>query len=224
MEPGALDIVVRLYETTDLPRLERCVFSLVGQGCGRRRVHLMLQRFSIAEVQAVRAALQPLLDLDEDLGLILHNWQHAEPFDLRVPLLNLAVQVARSRYLTCIEAGDVVLPGAFAALLARLQAAAEAVAVVGGMATQRVSWWGDVVLPHPVATAPPADPFEHTGDGATSSLFFVLDRTRLPVQRLTFEASRPGAELVDFLNRLSADCVVDVAAAAETFGLRQVPL
>jgi hypothetical protein len=109
MEPAELDIVVRLYETTDLPRLERCVFSLVGQECGPRRVHLMLQRFSMAEVQTVRAALQPLLELDDHLGLTLHNWQHAEPYDLRAPLLNFAVQVTRARYLTCIEAEDVVL-------------------------------------------------------------------------------------------------------------------
>lgn len=223
MERAGLDIVVRLFDTTDLPRLERCVFSLVGQECGPRRVHLMLQRFSITEVQAVRTALQPLLDLDEGVGLTLHNWQHSEPYDLRVPLLNLAAQVANARYLTCIEAEDVVLPGAFTTLLARLRATA-AVAAIGGMATQRVSWWGNVVQPHPVAAPLPGVPSGDLGEGVASPLLVVLDRTRLPERRLTFEASRPDAELVDFLRRLSADCVVDIAAAMETLGLRQVPI
>lgn len=223
MERAGLDIVVRLFETTDLPRLKRCVFSLVGQECGPRRVHLMLQRFSVAEVQAVRTALQPLLDLDEDLGLTLHNWQHPEPYDLRVPLLNLAVQVVNARYLTCIEANDVVLPGAFTTLLARLRTTA-AVAAIGGMATQQVIWWGDVVQPHPVVVPLPGVPSRPLGEGVASPLLVVFDRTRLPERRLTFEAGRPDVELVDFLRRLSPDCVVDIAAAMETLGLRQVPI
>lgn len=217
-----LEALVRLYDLTDLPRLERCVFSLVGQGCGPLRVHLLLQRFSFIETQAVRAALQPVLDLDEALGLTLHNWEHPEPSDPRVPLLNLGARVTHGRYLTCLEVGDVLLPGACATLLARLRATG-AVAAFGGMAAQRVAWWGDIVQPHP-AHGPRAAMPSGPGDGESGAPpAFLLDRTRLPAQELVFLAQQPGTEIVDFLRRICASHPVDGSAMTELLGLRQVP-
>lgn len=223
MRTDELDIVIRLYDPTDLPRLQRCVFSLLGQGCAMLRVHILLQRFCFAEVQVVRAALQPVLDLDENLGVTLHNWEHAEPNDLRVPLLNFGTQVVRGRYLSCLEIGDVLLPSACTILLARLRDS-EAVAAFGGMATQHVTWWGDVIQPNPAIVSPKAMPFEPFGDDDRLPPVFLLDRTRLPVRELAFQARRPDAEIVDFLYRLCVSHVVDVAVAAELLGLRQIPV
>ncbi len=226
MEPAGLDVVIRLYDTSELPRLDHCVFSLLGQSLhadfpGPLRLHLMLQRLSLAEVQAVRTAMEPLRSLDETASLTLHNWEHPEPIDLRVPLLNWGLEVAKGRYFTCLGTAELLLPGACAKLLARLQTTRAALAL-GGMATQPVRWWGDVILPLP-ATQPSSGSIADKPVDRRASPVFLLDRARVPLEDLVFRVSQPDAEIAEFLQRLRICCQVDTECMADLLGLRQVP-
>lgn len=232
MEGAGLDVVIRLYDTSELPRLNHCLFSLLGQAlpvtpfvtdhCGPLRLHLMLQRFSFAEAQAVRSMTQALRPLDKTASLTLHNWELPEPFDLRVPLLNWALEVTKCRYFSCIGVGDLVLPGAYAKLLTQLRLT-EAVMALGHVMTQPVRWWGDVVLP---LTAPSPCPGSGSIPGAPEDAdappVFLLDRARLPTQDLVFRVGRPDREVIEFVQRLSAHHPVDRKYMTDLLGVHQV--
>ncbi len=217
MTPMGLDIVIRLYDPSELPRLDHCVFSLLGQSldgaCEELRVHLMLRRFSFDEVRAVRTAIQALRRLDETTIFIVHNWQISEPFDLRVPLLNWGLEVTNGRYFTCLDVGDVLVPGAYARLLERLRTT-QAVLALGGMATQLVRWWGDVVLPMTTTLV---------SDDKDLPPLFVIDRTRLPLQDLVFRVDQSFSEITAFVQHIRAFYPVDTEYEAGVLGLHQVP-
>jgi len=227
MEPNGLDIVIRLFDLADLPRLDRCLFALFGQsvcqavqcdqGFGLLRVHLMLRRFAFTEVQEVRAALQPLRVLDSRATLTVHNWDNPEPFLLDVPLLNWGLDVARGRYFTCVEVDDVLVPGACARLLSRLRTTPAALAL-GGMQRRQVRWWGDVVLPLP--ESPPVS--DHGGTGDAAMPFFLVDRMRLPLQELVFQIGTRGMEVTEFVQRIGARHMTDTTCADQQLGLHEV--
>jgi hypothetical protein len=225
MESTGLDIVIRLYDTSELPRLDHCVFALLGQSlrvefCESLRLHVMLQRFSFAEIQAVRTAMQALLSLNKAVSLTVHNWEHPDPFDLRVPLLNWGLEVAKGRYFTCLDIADLLLPGTCARLLTRLRATRAALAL-GGIATQPVRWWGDVVLS--LLAAPPSPEALPGGppQGSTPPIF-LLDRARLPSQALVFRVGQPDAEIAEFVQRLRVHYLADTECMTDLLGLRQV--
>ncbi len=219
-----LDVLVRFTDLGHLPRLEQCVFALLGQvmdgdGAGgpsptAMQVHVLLPRFSFSEVESVRAALHPLRGLSDAVSIILHSWDHPEPHNLRVPMLNLGLERARGRYLGCLEIGDVMLPGGYARLLARLQRGDAAIAL-GGLATQQVEWWGDVVLPLSTASAGRA------GWGA-DGFAFLLDRTRVALPDLVFRVARPMAEVEEFVERIRLGYGADLESATDVLGVRQV--
>jgi len=229
MELAGLDVVIRLYDTSELPRLDHCIFSLLGQSlptkafdadhCGPLRLHLMLQRFTFAEAQAVRSVTQALRPLDKTASLTLHNWELPEPFDLRVPLLNWGLEVTKGRYFTCVGVGDLVLPGTYAKLLTRLRLTGAAMAL-GRVMTQPVRWWGDVVLPLS-ATLPCAGSIPGRPEDADAPPVFLLDRARLPTQDLVFRVGRPDEEVAAFVQRLRAHHPVDREHMADLLGVHQ---
>ena len=117
--PG-IDVVTRLYDLADLPHLDRLVFSIMGQAAATPlHLHVMLQRFSFAEMQKVRETMHDLRRLGNGTGVTLHNWDNPAPFDLRVPLLNWGIEVAQGRYFTCLDVQEQLCPHGCSALLAR---------------------------------------------------------------------------------------------------------
>jgi hypothetical protein len=229
MQRAGLDVVLRIYDTSELPRLDHCLFSLLGQTlpasppnarlCGPLRLHLMLRRFSFAEVRAVRTATQTLRPLDQTATLTLHNWGLPEPFDLRLPLLNWGLAVTQGRYFTCLGVGDLVLPGAYAKLLMRLQSTRAAMAL-GGVLRQPVRWWGDVILP---LAFPWPDLMPDGSQDAEAPPVFLLDRARLPPQDVVFRVGSPDAEVAEFVQRMRAQYLVDTEYMVEVLGVHQVP-
>ena len=215
-----VDAVVRVYDLAELPCVQSCIFSLLGQmrpassGVLEKplQIHLMTQRFTFGETQAVRSAVTDLLRLDERIGLVLHNWDFRDPFDLRVPLLNMALEVTSGRYFACLDSCDLLRPGAFATLLARIDATGAA-AALGGTMTQRVRWWGDVFLPLS------GDAQRTVGDDPAA--IFLLDRLRLP-KTLRFQVAQPGAEVPELISRLRKHYVVDEQSVPELLCVRQV--
>lgn len=223
MEQTGIDVVVCLSDTSELPRLNQCAFAVIGQlppatsagpSLGETlRLHVMLPRFSIAEVHDTRAAVQALSPLHTAFSLHLHNWEYPEPFRLRIPLLNWGLEVARGRYFTCLGVADLPLPGAVACLLARLRVTRAALAL-GGMAIQPVRWWGDVVLPLPR--------FQGAAAYDAVSPLFLLDRARVPVRDLAFREGRPNEEIAEFIEHVTEFGAADTHCLAELLGLRQI--
>lgn len=209
-----LDVILRVYDLAELPLLRTCVFTLLGQNRPALpvvlRINLMTERLTSGEAQELRAGLADLLDLDDTVRLVLRNWDFRAPFDLRVPLLNLALDVTTGRYLSVLDSNDLLLPGALATLLHRLDQTGAA-AAVGGLQEQRVRWEGDVFLPLAPPTAPQA------GHDAT---WVLLDRTRLD-KTSRFQAVDDATAMADFLARLRPGQAVDDACAARALCIRQ---
>lgn len=220
MRVSGLDIVVRLNDTSELPLLDRCMFSVLGQShrvmpaCAEifepMQLHVMLCRFSPDELRSVRAAMRVLRPVDETANVALHNWRHPEPFDLEVPLLNWSLELATGRYFTCLDLVDLLLPNACAKLLARLRTTPAALAL-GGVTTRKVRWWGDVVLPLPGES-----------DDEDASPVFLLDRARVSMREQVFHVGKPGSEIADFVRRLRLQHLADTDCMTDVLGVRQV--
>lgn len=212
-EAPGIDVVTRLYDLADLPHLDQFVFSIMGQAdAGPLRLHVMLRRFSFTEVQAVREATWGLRRLHDRASVTLHNWDYPAPFDLRVPLLNWGLEVARGRYVTCLDVHEHLCPRACTALLARLDASRAALAL-GGAALQPARWWGDVVLPVPDQAEAPAPP-----------PVFMADRRRLAAKDCVFRNGEPGSEIKEFIERIGTQYAVDATCRSDILALRIRPL
>ncbi len=210
--PG-IDIVTRLYDLADLPHLDQLVFSIMGQADAvPLRLHIMQQRFSFTEVQAVREATWGLRRLNDQASVTLHNWDYPAPFDLRVPLLNWGLEVAQGRYVTCLDVHEQLCPHACTALLARLHGTQAALAL-GGAAFRPVWWWGDVVLPVP-----------DQADESAPTPVFMADRSRLAIKDCVFRSGEPDSEIKEFIERLGTTYAVDTLCQGDTLALRMCPL
>lgn len=212
-ETTGIDVVTRLYDLADLPHLDRLVFSLMGQAEAMPlQLHVMLQRFTFTEVQAVREATWRLRRLHDRTSMMLHNWDYPAPFDLRVPMLNWGLEVAQARYITCLDIYDQLCPHACAALLARLRGTQAALAL-GGTALQPVLWWDDVMVPVP-----------EQADAVAPIPVFMADRSRLGVKDCVFRTKEPDSEIAEFIERLGSHYPVDIACQGETLALRMCPI
>ncbi len=220
MRTDGIDVVLRIDDLSDLPCARACLFALIGQmrsdrfrtsAFGPLQIHLMTQRLPVGEIGRVREACADLIELDERTLLTLHNWDYRQPFDLRAPLLNWALEIGWSRYFTAVQVSDQWQPGALAALLERLETTSAA-AALGGLWTQRTRWWGDVLLP-----LGPASPAE-----ATPAAAFLVDRTRLRTDDRFCFGDHAGEEVVEFLNGLRGRQAVDERLLPELLCVRQV--
>lgn len=212
-EAPGIDIVTRLYDLADLPHLDRLVFSIMGQADTLPlRLHIMLQRFSFTEVQALRQATRGLRQLRDQASVTLHNWDYPAPYDLRVPLLNWGLEVAQGRYVTCLDVHEHLCPQACAALVARLQGTQAALAL-GGIALQPVLWWGDVILP-----------VCGQADGTAPTPVFMADRNRLAVKDCVFRSGEPDSEIKEFIERLGTQYALDTMCQSDTLTIRMCPL
>ena len=212
-EAPGIDIVTRLYDLADLPHLDHFMFSIMGQADAvPLQLHVMLQRFSFTQVQAVRDATWGLRRLNDQTSVTLHNWDHPAPFDLRVPLLNWGLEVAQGRYVTCLDVYEQLCPHACSALLARLQGT-QATVAVGGVALQPCWWWGDVVLPVP-----------GQAKGSAPTPIFMVDRSRLAIKDCVFRSGEPDSEIREFIKRLGTQCPVDTLCQSDTLAVRMCPL
>jgi hypothetical protein len=212
-ETPGVDIVTRLYDLADLPYLNQLLFSVLGQvDAGPMRLHVMLQRFSFTEVQAVRGATAGVRRLHGGTSMTLHNWDYPAPFDLRVPLLNWGLEAAQGRYVLCLDIHDQLYSHACAALLARLCGTSSALAL-GGAALQPVWWWGDVVIPVPDRFSEPL-PIP----------IFMIDRNRLAAGDCVFANGEDFSETGAFAQRISASYAVDATCRNAILAVRRDPL
>ena len=209
---AGVDIVTSLYDLADLPCLDRLMFSIMAQvDGGPLRLHLMLQRFSVTEVQSVREATRELRQLQDQVSVTLHNWDHPVPFDLRVPLLNWGLEVAPGRYVMCLDVHDQLYPHACTTLLTRLRDTTAAIAL-GGIVLRPAWWWGDVVLPMP-----------DQDDAPACASCFMIDRHRLAIEDCVFRASEPNSAVEEFIERLGASYEVDARCQVSMIAIRQRP-
>lgn len=219
MRPAQVDAVFRVYDLAELPSVRSCIFTLLGQVRSTSfgvlteslQIHLLTQRFTARDIQAVRSVVADLLQLDERVGLTLHNWDYRDPFDLRVPLLNMGLEVASGRYILFLESSDLLCAGALTTLLGRISSTGAA-AALGGIRHQFVRWWGDAFLPlHNELQRP-------SGGSAT---LLLLDREKLPY-RLCFQVAPPGLEIAEFVDRLRKHSSIDEDYKNDILCVRQV--
>lgn len=208
-EAPGVDIVTRLYDLADLPRLDQLVFSVMGQADAvPLRLHVMLPRFSFTEVQTVRDATCGLRRLHDQASVMLHNWDYPVPLDLRVPLLNWGLEVALGRYITCLDVHEQLCPHACTTLLARLNDTQAALAL-GGAALQPVWWWGDVILP-----------ILDQANRLAPTPVFMADRRRLATKDCIFKIGKLNSEIKEFIERLGVQYAVDKVCQDDILALR----
>lgn len=138
-----VDCVVRFHDARRLGELERCLFSLLGQRHRPLVVHVMLQRFTAAQVAAVNSALAPLRRFPGAAEIDVCNWEEPGDADARTALLNAGLRRAMGRYVGFLDYDDVLFPEAYELLVARLRTSGAAIAF-GSVQEMEVELRGDI--------------------------------------------------------------------------------
>jgi Glycosyl transferase family 2 len=217
-ETEPIDVVVRFHDVRRLAELDRAVFSLVTQRYRPMHVLLAVQRFAAEEIASTRAALAPLLSIDDAPTVTILNWDQREPQDARSALINLGIQAARGRYLAFLDYDDVLYPEAYEMLICRLRKTGAAIAF-GGISVRDVQ-----VFDAYLRTMNRTFPFSGTGlldlfSGNFCPIHsFVIDRSRIAVQHLFFEPLMTKNEDYDFLIRVCAQYPADFSLVKTYIG------
>jgi hypothetical protein len=213
-----IDVALRLFDLAELPIARLCLFGLLSQRGGpiielpKLHVHLLTQRLTFNEVREVRGAIGKTLAIEETATVTVRNWDYAVPYDLRAPLLNLALENSVGRYFMCLDSSEQLRPGGLAALLGRLTATGIA-AATGGIAVQPVVWWGDAFLPTGSARGASAQ--------ETPGPIFLLDRFRIDGAP-RFLAGDPLGERSGFISRIRQGHAVDEELLGELVCIRHL--
>ena len=213
-----IDTVVRFHDVRRLTELKRCIFSLAGQTYRPLRIILVLQRFTAAEAADTEAAIAPILEAEGAPALRLIAWNGDGPTDARAALLNAGVAAANGRYIAFLDYDDVLYPGAYELLVARLKRTGAAIAFAGLRTVElavyeRFSQPGIDVTP-PFTGSGLADLFRHNFCPLHS---YVIDRGRINAGALSFVPALTMEEDYDMLLRICAGYPSD-------FGLIGIPV
>lgn len=128
---ASVDCIVRLHDPGRLDELSRCIFSLVSQEHQPVHIILVTQRFTAAELGAVKRALEPLLRGAPTSSLEVLNYSSSTPRDARTALLNLGLAHTRGGYVGFLDYDDVLYPEAYGLLRQALADSGAAIAFGG---------------------------------------------------------------------------------------------
>jgi hypothetical protein len=211
-----IDVALRLFDLAELPLVQLCLFGLIGQRGNPNiempnlHVHLLTRRLTFDAVQRVRRATEELPAIKDIVRATIHNWDYAVPYDVRSPLLNLALEKSTARYFMPLDSAEQLCPGGIAALLERL-VTTDSAAAIGGVAAQPMAWWGNAFLL--------TGPAELTSVEETPGPIFLLDRHRA-ARHLQFLAGDALGERSGFIARLRKKQAVDETLLGEITCIR----
>ena len=214
-----IDTIIRFHDPNRIAELKRCVFSLIGQTYRPLRIVLALQRFNGHQVEAVEKALGPLLEGGDAPQIAIVNLTEPEPADARSLLLNLGVQNATGKYLAFLDYDDVLYPEAYEMMIGRLRDTGAAIAFAK-VRVMRVDVYDaffytkERVIP-PFSGSDLLDLFHNNFCPLHS---YVIDRSQVPADMLTFVTSMVLEEDYDVLLRISAAFLSDFALIETDIG------
>ena len=112
--------IVRFHRNGDRQLLDNAVFSLLAQSGCRVQLYLALQDFEDEEVRQMEAELAAL-PWSDSCQPVIRRYQstHANP-DLRSLMLNDTLKAVGSGYAAFLDYDDILFPGAYKALINRL--------------------------------------------------------------------------------------------------------
>ena len=219
VKPDQIDVVVRIHDVSRIQELSRSVFSLVSQTYRPLRIIIAAQRFSAADLAAIRAGLAAFLEGESDVDLAIVNWTEAEPSDARSVLLNLGVQAAQGRYLAYLDYDDALYPDAYELLIERLRITGAAIAFASVRIMQlqvfdHFFYTAEKVTP-PFSGATLMDMFRNNFCPVHS---YVIDREQVAPELLSFNVNLLMEEDYDVLLRICARYTSDFALIGTNVG------
>lgn len=198
----SIDVIIRTHDPARLDELGRAVFSAAMQDYRPVTILVVCQRFGAANIAAVHATLDPIIELAGDAALVVLNRTDPEPADARAALLNMGLRAGSSRYVAFLDYDDLIYAEGWRVLIAEL--ADSGVAVAFG-AVLNASVRCDGLVPYVTAKRQ-----VFVGNGLSQLLrgnfcpihSFVLDRSRIDAQDLVVDESLVALEDYELLLRL----------------------
>lgn len=214
-----IDTVVRFHDARRIAELKRCVFSLAGQTYQPVRIVLALQRFSPQQIETVEQALGPLLEGRDAPKLAVVNLTDPAPADARSVLLNLGVQNATGRYLAFLDYDDVLYPEAYEMMIGRLKETGAAIAF-GKVRVMRVDVYDEFFYAKERVTPPfsGSDLLDLFHNNYCPLHSYVIDRSQIAAETLTFVTTMTLEEDYDLLLRICAAHLSDFALTETELG------
>ncbi len=214
-----IDTIVRFHDVRRLAELKRCVFSLVGQTYQPVRIVLVLQRFTGEQIEAVEEALAPLLEGRDTPRLSIVNLTEPEPADARSVLLNLGIQNAQGKYLAFLDYDDVLYPEAYAMMIGRLKETGAAIAFAK-VRVMRVDVYNEFLYTKEQVVPPfsGSDLLDLFHNNYCPLHSYVIDRSQIPSEMLTFMTAMTLEEDYELLLRICATFPSDFTLIGTTIG------
>lgn len=214
-----IDTVVRFHDLRRLAELKRCVFSLVGQTYRPLRIVLALQRFRGEEIDAVEQAMAPFIEGRDAPQLAIVNLTDPEPADARSVLLNLGVQNATGKYIAFLDYDDVLYPEAYEMMIGRLKDTGAAIAFAK-VRVMRVDVYNEFFYTKERVNPPfsGADLLDLFHNNFCPLHSYVIDRSQLPADMLSFVTTLTMEEDYDVLLRICGTFLSDFALIETDIG------
>lgn len=202
---NSLHVIVRFHDSRRIRELDRALFSLAHQNYRPITVHIVTQRFSRDELNAVEACAARYSSLPEPASFVVSNFDSPNPLDGRSALINIGLRASdKGRFFAFLDYDDVIYPEAYQTLIANLQSGDAAIAF-GGIACKGAQVSDAAII---------VDTRERRFKGACLlDLFqdnfcpihsFVVDRSKTSEAELFFNERLQRAEDYDFLLRICA--------------------
>lgn len=215
---GGVDVIVRFHDIRRLRELDRAIFSLAMQDYRPLHIHLCVQRFSEAEIEATRSHVLPILSIEGSPSLYIHNFCENTPADARSELINLGIANSNHRYLAFLDYDDIVYPEAYRLLIEQIIRSDSAICF-GRVCIKEISNYV-----HFDCAESKSFPFngstvlELMQQNFCPIHSFVIDTSAVPRHCLFFEPSMNRNEDYDFLLRLVAQSRADFSMIHKLIG------
>lgn len=116
-----ISCVIRHHNPDRQLELKRSLFSLAGQTCDHIEAIVMLQRFTLPQIEQVKRIIQPLLSWRNDFVCKIINLEDGHQGDARTHLLNLGLKHASGRYVGFLDFDDTLYPEAYSMLTEQMR-------------------------------------------------------------------------------------------------------
>jgi hypothetical protein len=198
-----IDVIVRFHNPEKSDNLSRALFSLYGQTYRAVQPLLILQDFSLDELEALERLIDGFPWNQRRRRPSVYNYIPDVGGDYRSALVNKGFGAGQGRYIAILDYDDVVYRHAYEHLIHRLTASNAAIAF-GRIAVKHVYPLGQFEYVQSTTRV------DFKGDGL-SDLFrynfcpihsFVLDRTKIAAEDLYFDETMTRMEDYDFLLRI----------------------
>lgn len=199
-----LSVVIRTHKIERLSFLDEALFSLAVQNYEDVEIVVLVQNGNAEFINSVKDLFEKM-SFSNSIKYFVHSINVPQSTDGRSVLLNKGIEISTGRFLAFLDDDDVVYQNGYTLLIQKLVDTNAAIAV-GGCRTAKVYEEGDAryITTKETPFAWGRNKFDLVKDNFIPIHSYIIDRRKVEVADLYFDADFSLLEDYDFLLRLAA--------------------